>query len=437
MRKLVFSLVILSLLSFVNVLAQANELPLGEPIEGTLTEDQLVMDYLFSANEGDRLTISMSSSEFDTFLWVENSKGKVVVSNDDAKGSLNSHIEAFIVPEDDDYILSISSSDGTEVGDYVLIFNQTKLQILNYGDSITGNIDETTSEGVYQFEGKQGDMITVKMTSNTIDSFVTLSNSEYEVMSDDNNGGGLNAMIGAFPLPTTDTYTIRANTYSIESYGEFTVSLDLVEASPITLNEAIKGRMSNEALYYSVNLESGSLLSIRVISDDGLLDTMLNLQNSLYGYSIGYDDDSSYGYDPEINDLFIYETGQYIITVIPAVPNTEGDFELRVITKPTGVLECDSSELLSFNQKTFQFIYTMDIEAKQNATFTFFGDTSSLGSLYSVYTLNDVYQPVDFINDLDGQTSVEIKSSKAGLLNINITDYAFRLHNFRLEVSCS
>lgn len=437
MKQTIFSLVMLSLYGMVGVIAQSNELVLGQPIEGTLTEDQLIVDYPFSADEGDRLTINISSSQFDTLLVVTDSEGQVVVSNDDANGSLNSEIDTYIVTHKDDYILSVTSSDGKEVGEYELIFNQTHLESLKYGDSVQGILDETTPEIVYQFDGRKGDVITIQMSSSTLDSFLTLSNSEYDMISDADSGGALNSMIGAYPLPATGNYTIRASKNSYDPDGEFIVTLDKVEATPIKINEPIEGRMSNKPVYYSLTLDRGTVISMNVVSDDGLLDTILNIQHAEYGYSLGYDDDSGYYYDPEINNLFINEAGEYIIMVIPALPNTEGEFVLNTSTKPSDILECDSSQILSFNQKTSQIIYTMDLKARQNVTFTFFGDNASLASLYSNYTLNGEYLSVDFINDIDGQTMVDIQAPFSGQLSIIVSDYAFRLHSFRFDVSCS
>jgi len=436
MKKLVFGLAMLSLFSMISVLAQSTELSLGEPTTGTLTEDQLVVDYSFSANEGDRLTISASSSEFDTFLSVIDSEGEIVASNDDANGSLNSQIDTFVVTRDDDYILSVTSSDGTGIGDYELVFMQAQLQTLGYGDSVQGSLDEGTPEVIYQFEGQKGDIITIQMTSSIIDSFVTLANSEYEMISDDDTGGANNAMIGAYSLPATDTYTIRAFTYGYPSYGEFMITLDQVEATPIKLNDSIRGTISNKPLYYSFVIDSGTLVSVQVVSEDGLLDTILNIQHATYGYSLGFDDDGGFMFDPEVNNMFINEAGQYIITVLPAVPNTKGNFELRITTKPTNTLECDSSQTLSYNQKTSQILYTMDVETRQTVTLTFFGNDSSLESLYTNVTIGGEYLPVDFINDVDGQTIVEIKPPVSGQLNINVSDYAFRLHTFQLDVDC-
>lgn len=436
MKKIAFSILIISLINIVSVFAQSRELIVGESIEGTLTDDQLVIEYAFSANKGDRLTISASSNQFDTLLTVSNADGKVVAINDDANGSLNSLIDDFVVTADDEYILSITSSDGSEVGDYTLIFNPAYLQSLSYGETVTGTLDETTQEVIYQFEGTEGDVVTILMSSDTINSFVSLANSDYEMMSDDDSGGSLDAMIAVYTLPTTDTYTIRATTYEHNSFGDFTIYLDEVEATPITLNETIKGTLIDKPLFYSFTIDSNTLISAYVVSEDGLLDTLLNIQFAQYGYSIGFDDDSGYIYDSELNNISANELGEYIVTIVPATADTKGDFELRIVTEPKSTLECDSTQTISFSQKMTQALYTMDVKPRQDIVFTFYGNNTSLQSLYTSASLNKEHLPVDFITDIDGQTRVEIYAPFTGQLNINISDYAFRPHTFQLDVSC-
>src|SRR5688572_15200701 len=65
----------------------------NEPIEGTLSENQLTAEYTFTGEAGSTVTITLSSRMFDAYLTLQDANGGEIGSNDDAGGSLDSHLE--------------------------------------------------------------------------------------------------------------------------------------------------------------------------------------------------------------------------------------------------------------------------------------------------------------------------------------------------------
>lgn len=114
---------------------------------------------------------------------------------------------------------------------------------LSYGDEVQEELD-TDSEtdpfrddvpaDSYEFEGSEGDQVRITMESDPIDPYLTLTDSEGNLVAqnDDhqNAAGRWGAQINT-TLPADDTYTIWASRYggtldTGDDYGPYTLSLE-------------------------------------------------------------------------------------------------------------------------------------------------------------------------------------------------------------------
>ncbi|MGE0791043.1 MAG: pre-peptidase C-terminal domain-containing protein [Sandaracinaceae bacterium] len=105
--------------------------PSANPIDvsGTLSDsDPLVPsdnspyhDYPIDLRAGWRLVIDMTSTDFDTYLWVIDSAGRSLVQDDDGAGAggTNSHIE-LPIPYDGRFLIRANSFDASGRGAYEL-----------------------------------------------------------------------------------------------------------------------------------------------------------------------------------------------------------------------------------------------------------------------------------------------------------------------------
>ncbi|MGQ9866403.1 MAG: trypsin-like peptidase domain-containing protein [Pseudanabaenaceae cyanobacterium] len=74
---------------------------------------------------------------------------------------------------------------------------------------------------VFRFEGKQGQRIVIDMESEEIDPYLVLFDPQgQKIAEDDNSGTGDNARI-VLTLPSTGTYTLYANSYTVGDTGRF------------------------------------------------------------------------------------------------------------------------------------------------------------------------------------------------------------------------
>ena len=106
----------------------------------------------------------------------------------------------------------------------------------------------------YRFSGTAGQQVAVSLSSSAFDTYLYLLNPDGSVLSTDDDGGGnLNSYIptagGFITLPSTGTYTIRANSFLSNQTGNYTLSLigpsgGGCPSTTITVGQTLGGALS-------------------------------------------------------------------------------------------------------------------------------------------------------------------------------------------------
>ena len=160
---------------------------LGQSLEGVIDDTDPVDDqdvaydaYRFSADEGERMVLLLTSDAFDTYLQV----GRVtdggfeeLAFNDDDGETLNSRL-VFAAPARGDYVIRVRPLSASEGGTYTLSLQPAppppEAKRLTLGDSLTGTINAETpvnDEGyrahLYRFDGREGQRRHVWATTTT------------------------------------------------------------------------------------------------------------------------------------------------------------------------------------------------------------------------------------------------------------------------------
>jgi len=86
-------------------------------------------DYAIAVQKDERLEIAVKSESFDTVLSLLDSKGEVIVENDDANAEGTNSMIFFKVTQSGNYTVRVSSFGGSSGGKFNLIVN--KLRIVN------------------------------------------------------------------------------------------------------------------------------------------------------------------------------------------------------------------------------------------------------------------------------------------------------------------
>jgi hypothetical protein len=179
-------------------------------IEDELTTDALTAFYSFSGQAGDNVVILMESNDFDSYLTLTDSEGFELISNDDGAGNLNSLIGPFELPETGTYIVEARSFGGSGTGEYTLKLDRAELIEISYGETVEVELTERDNSVYLVFEGEQGDVIDITVTSSdNLDTTLSLNSPyNYQEARDDDSGEGLNPAIRGHLLDSNGRYLL-------------------------------------------------------------------------------------------------------------------------------------------------------------------------------------------------------------------------------------
>ncbi|HVG29517.1 MAG TPA: pre-peptidase C-terminal domain-containing protein [Pyrinomonadaceae bacterium] len=238
----------------------------------TLPSDGSFFDaYTFGGTAGQQVSISMTSLQFDTYLYLlqpgETSIGGGTIQDDDGGGGTDSLISVTL-PSTGTYTILATSFVSGATGSYSLSLNDvtpctpttTPITPVSGGTATaTGalstsdchDLGDNSYYDVYTFSGTAGQQVAVAMSS-SFDNFLFLIGPDGdELARDDDGGGGTNARIpagtGFARLPQTGTYRIVANSALPNVTGSYTVSLAVAASpcpsTPINFNETKNGTL--------------------------------------------------------------------------------------------------------------------------------------------------------------------------------------------------
>ena len=238
----------------------AGILELSDCIDGARGADYYTDKYSFAVVAGQQVSISLTSSAFDSFVYLKNSNGDIVATDDDGGGSRNSRIPAtsgyYTLPIAGTYVVEVTSFGAHVMGNYSLLISRPLVTssssassrrppCLNHsiqsGVTINGTLTSTSCRlgtrgdskysDNYAFHGAPGQTISILLTSVMFDTYVSLKNPNGAVISsdDDGSGDGTNSRIpatsGVYTIPagTDGDYIIEVSSYSNFATGDYSL----------------------------------------------------------------------------------------------------------------------------------------------------------------------------------------------------------------------
>ncbi len=222
----------------------------GETVAGKLTSADETLDddshfqvWQYQGQAGERVSIALSSGEFDAMLMLaRDNQGEVeMVANDDDGGSgTNSLIEATL-PVTGSYMIVVNSYGAGETGAYTLSVSAAgegagAFPTVALGQSVAGQLtpsDPTLADNshfkMFVYRGQPGEQILVTLRSSEFDAFLSggqwVGGELRVVDSDDDGAGGTDAQILGTVGPD-GTYAIRANSFTGGATGRFTLLVE-------------------------------------------------------------------------------------------------------------------------------------------------------------------------------------------------------------------
>jgi hypothetical protein len=273
---------------------------------------------------GQRLMIDMTSSAFDTYLFVRDADGYLIGSDDDAGDQNNARLRT-ILPRNGNYRIIATSFGATARGDYTLAVSEWPApqaprpgvaQAIAVGETKDGLLepgDEFSGDGPYQdrwtFELKANDRVRIEMRSTDVDSYLMLLGPDGHVIATNDDANGRDAAI-TVRATAAGRYTAFATTYGDQPHvGAYRIALTTVSgdfADPGTLQSISDGETKLGQLeagdsatsnggytdIYQFRSPRSGTVTLGLTSTE--LDPFLTLQDSA-GTELTHDDDSGEG----------------------------------------------------------------------------------------------------------------------------------------------
>lgn len=316
---------------------------LGETVSGELSSETPSQSYTFEANAGDLVTITVISDEpgkFDTYLLLLDSEGVELMTDDDSAGNLNSRIGPYDIPEDGTYTIVVDSfgniaGDEPGVGAFELTVVAAMIEVIEYNTPVEGAITTDEPVTMFGFEGAAGDVVTVMLSGDTSALSATISQTSGDFS---RQTYGETDVLGPFVLPEDGEYAVTITSYDGMTDQAFTLVIEQAEAEMISIGDEVSGTFGEAAVrYYSFEARAGDVIDVSVNSAS-MVDTQVSITGP-NGLELAYDDDGGFGFDPEIEELLLPETGTYNLLVTPYIPGDDGEFMLSITDNALASLE--------------------------------------------------------------------------------------------------
>jgi len=360
----------------------------GELIVGELSVVQQSAQYEFNGRAGDVVTIDLRTDAFDPAVGLFTPDGQRLMTDDDGGGGLNARINRVSLTNNGTYLIIVDgfrgfTGDRTLQGKYTVsltietaggggvpvvqatatlapsVAQATPLpvlpggNVLDFGQTVLGELTAEVQTGRYTFFGTAGDVITIQLDSENFDPKFRLLGADGVVLAeDDDSGDGLNALVTDFTLPRDGDYVVEVDGFrgpagDRQLFGGFSILVnrtdaavqsapttvpttapDLTDTPPVTPTPApvvtsdqditpgalVEGELTEDMQHpaYTFTGGVGDTVSIDLNSDD--FDPLVRLV-APDGSIVAEDDDSGGGIQSRINQVILPVSGVYTIEV--------------------------------------------------------------------------------------------------------------------------
>ena len=335
--------------------------------DGQLDSGEFRDRYAYQGSAGERVTITMTSTQFDPYLFVRGADGYAQDNDDDGTGGTNSRLD-LTLPADGEYLIVATSYAPGETGSYELAINATGMVAtaagdLASGDTLRGELDGTEPVRgggqhyrTFTFEGRRGQRARIDLSSDAIDTWLAVRMpTGLEQTNDDIGNGVLDSRL-VFTLPADGTYEVVASSYGRGETGAFDLALvlDDVPTTPpdvavdpdggdvptvtgggLAFDVPVQGGLdagdsqlaSGEYTEsWSLVGEAGAGLTITMESD--AFDTYLMIRGP-GGFSLDNDDGPNMGLNSQL-EVTLPETGTYTVTATSYAPGETGPYTITM-----------------------------------------------------------------------------------------------------------
>lgn len=357
----------------------------GESVTSSIPQNFAQQQYRFSANSGDTVEITLTSADFDSYLFLYDSANVVLAQDDDGAGDRNSRI-VYTIPINGEYVIGADSFGNVvginpAFGTFTLTLNlqgtgvvppvETPVitpetpddGIIEIGETVSGRFSSEVAQAYYTFNGSAGQIVTFSLQSADVDTYLILQDGEGNVIAEnDDSAGTLNSRIGPFQLTEDAEYVIVASTYSYVVVGEYVTGryeLRAEESIPtaIEYDELVEGQLS---------LDSGQLSVTYAF--EGVAGDVVTLDLDTFNYALyvqilgpnGTTNQSTGGGAALLGPIVLSEDGLYVVIVNSYDLYETSDFSFVVTTVEPIVITLDEPQTNAFSDENTIYVYTFE-----------------------------------------------------------------------------
>jgi hypothetical protein len=331
-------------------------LDLGETVNGRFSSDAQEVSYSLAGNAGEIVTISLNSTDIDTYLILRDAEGNTIAENDDSAGTLNSRVGPFQLTEGTEYVVVATSYSyfylgETVSGTFELSAETTTPVSIEFATLTEGQLSvDGDTTATYAIEGTAGDVVTIDLNTPSYALYAQIIGPNGSV--NQSTGGG-NGMLGPIVLPEDGMYVVIVTSYDLYEPSDYSLTANLIEPLPIAYDEPATNTFSADETVYVYTFEGaiGDGLNVTVNSA-GAVDTRMSL-TAPSGTVIGWDDDSGVGFDPELMNVILTEEGTYSLLVQPYVTGDSGEFTVLINASNAVALD-EEALVIRLSDKNFR-----------------------------------------------------------------------------------
>ncbi|MFT5681535.1 MAG: hypothetical protein ACI8RZ_002441 [Myxococcota bacterium] len=331
--------------------APIGSMAVGTPVSGTLASGDFLLPnaewadrYTVVLQAGEHLSMSMASSDIDTYIVAQAPSGSTE-GNDDCDGDQNRSCLDLVAQESGEWLIYATSYGAADDGSYTLSVDtveETEQAAGGGAERWSGTLadgDITISSGEfidgYVVQGTAGERWVVDLRSTEFDPFLIVRAPDQSQEENDDWEGARDRSLLDITLDQTGEYGLAVTTYQAGEMGSYDLTLRRVGAEDVASADSLRhtgtladgdDQLSNDEWYDSYNFQGLPGQTVRV-DLQGEFDTYVGVIGP-GGFKQENDDYETSGHS--LVEGVLSEAGEYTVIVTSYEANQGGSYTLNI-----------------------------------------------------------------------------------------------------------
>lgn len=265
-----------------------------------------------------------------------------------------------ILPETGTYTVVTAFNSGYLAFDYTLSLRSAPPQQITIGEEATAQLEGPGDFAHFTFDGDAGDLLTFEVSTvgfqpsllllvDGPDGRLRLPPPSYAIARTSHTGTGLTTT--PYRLSDEGRYHLIVFSNVTVYSSSTTLNTNKIQPTELVFDEPQAGEFTEgqDTLYFIFEAEAGEVIDVMVDTDD-VIDTQLEmayLMGETWQFNRQYtDQDGGRGFDPEVWQYLVPESGDYMLVLRPELPMQSGALVIR-LQRNTEVSLDDGAKLVN------------------------------------------------------------------------------------------